>query len=118
MVGINKLPARATSMSFPTEENALKMDLTESPRYKSLNGNWKFSFAPVIEQSIEGFENPDFNVSEWDEIPVPANWELHGYGQAIYTNVIYPFVPVAPPFIPKDDSPVGSYRTNFTVPAN
>ncbi|MET2985592.1 glycoside hydrolase family 2 TIM barrel-domain containing protein [Aureibaculum conchae] len=118
VVGINKLPARATSVSFPDEAMALKGQRVESPRYKSLNGNWKFSFAPVIEQSIQGFENPSFDVSNWDDIPVPANWELHGYGQAIYTNVTYPFVPVKPPYIPKNDSPVGSYRTTFTLPAN
>ena len=117
VTSINKLPARATSMSFPDEATALKANRKVSPRYKSLNGNWKFSFTPVLEESIEGFENPDFDVLEWDEIPVPANWELHGYGQAIYTNVTYPFVPVDPPYIPKDDSPVGSYRTKFTVPS-
>ncbi|MEC3908244.1 glycoside hydrolase family 2 TIM barrel-domain containing protein [Tamlana sp. 2201CG12-4] len=116
VVGINKLPARATSMSFPDEVMALNSERSESPRYKSLNGNWKFSFAPIIEQSVQGFESPKFDVSGWDEIPVPANWELHGYGQAIYTNVTYPFVPVNPPYIPKDDSPVGSYRTTFTIP--
>ena len=118
VVGINKLPARATSMSYKDEAMALNGEPTESPRYKSLNGSWKFSFAPVIEQSIKGFEKPDFDVSGWDDIQVPANWELHGYGQAIYTNVTYPFVPVTPPHVPKDDSPVGAYRTNFTLPSN
>ena len=116
VVGINKLPSRATSISFPSEVMALSGQRSDSPRHQSLNGNWKFRFDPVIEQSIEGFESPDFNVSDWDEIPVPANWELHGHGQAIYTNVRYPFVPVDPPNIPNDDSPVGSYRTTFTIP--
>ncbi len=118
VVSINKMPARATSMSFTDEAEALAGRRENSHRYKSLNGNWKFSFAPIVEESVKGFEQPGFDVSGWDDIPVPANWELHGYGQAIYTNVTYPFVPVDPPNIPKDDSPVGSYRTNFTVPAD
>ncbi len=116
VTGINKLPARATSISFPGESMALKGNRKASPRYKSLNGLWKFNFSPILEKSVKDFHKPEFDVSGWDEIPVPANWELHGYGQAIYTNVTYPFEPVNPPYIPKDDSPVGSYRTTFSMP--
>ena len=115
---VNKLPARVTSISYPNETMALAGDRKESPRYKSLNGQWKFSFAPNIAQSVRDFYKPGYDVSGWDEIPVPANWELHGYGMAIYTNSIYPFVPVNPPFVPEEDSPVGSYRTTFTIPVD
>ncbi len=118
VIGINKLPARATSISFPNQELALAGNRKASPNYKSLNGHWKFHFAPVAEKSIKDFYKQNYDASNWDEIPVPANWELHGYGQAIYTNVTYPFVPVAPPNVPKDDSPVGSYRTTFNIPNN
>lgn len=118
ITGINKLPARATSVSFPNEQLPLTADRKASPRYKSLNGMWKFHFAPIIEQSPEDFYLPAFDASTWRNIPVPANWELHGYGQAIYTNVTYPFVPVDPPNIPQDDSPVGSYRTSFDIPTD
>jgi len=114
----NKQPARATSISFPDEAMALKGNRKSSPRYQSLNGNWKFSFADVVEKSIPDFYKPSYDVSNWKEIPVPANWELHGYGRAIYTNVTYPFTPVSPPNVPKDDSPVGSYRTTFEIPNN
>ncbi|WP_431123726.1 glycoside hydrolase family 2 TIM barrel-domain containing protein [Flagellimonas flava] len=120
VTSINKLPARATSVSFPDEAMALKGDRKASPRYQSLNGTWKFNFAPTVEQGQvhQDFYKTTFDVSTWSGIPVPANWELHGYGRAIYTNVTYPFVPVDPPYVPKDDSPVGFYRTNFTIPAN
>ncbi|MEO0573547.1 MAG: glycoside hydrolase family 2 TIM barrel-domain containing protein [Bacteroidota bacterium] len=118
VVGINKLPARATSMSYSNEALALKGERTESNRYKSLNGLWKFQFSPVLENAIKGFENPSFNDHTWPKIPVPANWELHGFGQAIYTNVTYPFEPVNPPHIPKNDSPVGQYRTDFILPSD
>lgn len=54
-------------------------------------------------------------MSGWDEIPVPSNWQMHGYGIPIYTNVRYPF-PADPPHIPHDYNPVGSYRTEFEAP--
>ncbi|UCF44429.1 MAG: DUF4981 domain-containing protein, partial [Planctomycetota bacterium] len=64
------------------------------------------------------FYKPDYDVNWWDEIPVPSNWELHGYGIPTYTNAAFPFAPVnpKPPHIPHDDNPVGSYRREFTVP--
>ena len=40
-------------------------------------------------------------------IPVPSNWQLHGYDVAQYTNVVYP-IPFDPPYVP-DDTPVGVY---------
>ncbi len=113
--GINRLPARATSYSYATVEEAVKRDFKNSGRYKSLNGDWKFSWAPVPEQAPENFEQPDYDVSDWNSIPVPANWELHGYGTAIYSNIDYPFVPVDPPYTPQDDNPTGSYKTSFTI---
>ncbi len=68
----------------------------------------------------EDFFRPDYDVSGWDETPVPSNWERQGYGTAIYTNTKYPFAPTnpAPPHIPADNNPVGSYRRTFTVPAD
>ncbi len=116
VVEINKLPARATSMSFADETTALQGDLTKSQRYKNLNGVWKFAFSPTVDKAPKGFEKENYDVSSWDEIPVPANWELKGYGQAIYKNVGYPFIPHNYPYILKDDSPVGCYRRDFTIP--
>jgi beta-galactosidase len=116
--GLNRMPAKATSVSFTTEAAALAGELNQTDRYKSLNGNWKFSWAPVPEQAPKDFYHSDFDDSAWKEIPVPANWELEGYGTAIYTNITYPFVPVQPPLVPDDDNPTGSYRTTFMVPDN
>lgn len=113
--GINRLPAKATSVSYSTLAAAKKAERTNSSRYKSLNGNWKFSWAPTPEKSVKDFYKEDFNDNKWKTIPVPANWELHGYGTAIYTNTIYPFTPVEPPFTPLNDNPTGSYRTSFEV---
>ena len=115
MIGYNKLPAHNTSISFPSDADAMKVDIKSSPRYQSLNGNWKFAWAPVPEKAPADFYKEDYKVHDWKEIPVPSNWELQGYGTAIYTNVVYPY-PVNPPFVPKDDNPVGCYRTEFQVP--
>jgi len=118
VIGINKLPARVTSISYKSEENALKGNKNNSERYRSLNGNWKFNWAKTVEESFKEFYKNEFNTSGWKNIKVPANWELEGYGTAIYTNTIYPFVPVNPPYVPVDDNPTGSYVTYFDVPTN
>ena len=112
MIGKNKLPAHNTSISFPNMADAMKVDIKTSSRYKSLNGQWKFAWTPTPESAPPVFYKEDFQDAGWKNITVPGNWELQGYGTAIYTNVEYPF-PANPPFLPKDDDPVGYYRTDL-----
>lgn len=114
--GINRLPAKATSFSFPNENAALQNKKEASGRYKLLNGNWKFNWSPTPKGVPEGFEEPTFNDADWETIPVPANWELLGYGTALYTSVGYTWKPIEAPFTPNDDNPTGAYRTSFEVP--
>ncbi|WP_299212735.1 glycoside hydrolase family 2 TIM barrel-domain containing protein [uncultured Aquimarina sp.] len=116
VISFNRLPSRATSVSYESEKLALITDRKASKRYKSLNGNWKFSWAPVPEKAPLDFHTKEYDDTDWNTIPVPANWELHGYGTAIYSNIRYPFDPVKPPYTPEDDNPTGSYRTTFKVP--
>lgn len=118
MISQNKLAAHATMMTYPSVELALKGEKETSPYFQSLNGNWKFHFEPIADQIPADFSETDFDDKSWGEIPVPGNWELYGHGTAIYTNIPYPFVPVDPPLVPKDDSPVGYYRTEFQVSPN
>jgi beta-galactosidase len=66
----------------------------------SLDGEWQFRLAPA---------------QDWDVLPVPSHWQLHGYGSPAYTNVNFPF-PVEPPHVP-DDNPTGEYRREFDLPA-
>ena len=80
-----------------------------------MNGLWKFNWAPIPEKSPQDFFKQDFDVSGWDDIPVPANWELEGYGMALSPTVPSPFIPVDPPNIPKDDNPVGCYKKEYTL---
>ncbi len=112
--GINRLPARATSYSYPDEQSALAYD-REASRIHLLNGMWKFHFAEDESLAPKDFHSAGYDCSAWDEIPVPSCWEMQGYGYPIYTNIQYPF-PFNPPFIDRDN-PVGSYVHTFKVPS-
>lgn len=114
--GINRLPSKATSYSYPTEELALKNNRESSERFKLLNGNWKFHWSPTPSGVPDGVEKLNYDDADWETIPVPANWELHGYGMARYASEGYTFEPVEPPFTPQDDNPTGIYRTSFEAP--
>ena len=120
MIGLNKEPAHATLTPFGTREQALKGTRAGSPYFKLLNGRWKFHWVKKPGYRPRDFYRLDYDVSGWDDIPVPSNWELEGHGIPIYTNLIYPFSPTNPdpPPIPHDYNPVGSYRMEFTVPAD
>jgi len=113
--GVNRLPARATSYSYADQGAALTCD-REAARIKSLNGTWKFSFSPAVEKAPMDFWKDGYDVSAWNDMPVPSCWEMQGYGYPIYRNTKYPF-PFNPPYICRDN-PVGSYVRTFTVPSD
>jgi beta-galactosidase len=102
-------------MLYSDIETALKADRTNSPFYRSLNGKWKFNWVNKPADRPLDFYKPDYDVSKWKLIPVPSNWQMHGYGIPIYLNSRHPFPP-NPPHIPHDYNPVGSYRRQFTMP--
>jgi len=115
MIGQNKEPAHCALMVYPDARAAMEGTREASPFYKLLNGDWKFNWVRKPGDRPVDFYKLDYDVSNWKEIPVPSNWQMHGYGIPIYTNVTYPF-PKNPPHLPHDYNPVGSYRTTFTVP--
>jgi beta-galactosidase len=115
VIGLNKEPARCTFIPFADRDSVLKNDRTASPYFLSLNGIWKFNWVRKPADRPMDFFTEDFEDSRWQNIQVPGNWELQGFGVPIYTDVDYPF-PANPPRIPHDYNPVGSYRRNFTVP--
>ncbi len=106
---------RASFTPFPTREAAITGRAEDSPRRLSLNGRWRFHWVPRPAERPRDFAEPAFDVSGWDEIPVPSNWELHGYGYPVYRDESYSF-PADPPFVPENDNPVGSYRRDFQIP--
>ena len=115
---INREEPTAVFYRYPTAEMALKhKGWEQSPFYMSLNGSWKFNWVEGVQERPSNFYEVGFDSSEWDNIPVPSNWELQGHGIPIYTNIVYPF-PKNPPFIPHDQNNVGSYLRTFEIPAN
>jgi len=136
VIGINKEPGRATGVSFSTVDDAIKAyDLkiptdafkkwTASPFYQSLNGQWKFHWVKQPSERPVDFYETGYDISGWDTIEVPSNWEVKGYGTPIYSNVTYPHLRQPPKIIgnvrdnytaAKEPNPVGSYRTTFEVP--
>jgi beta-galactosidase len=110
-----KLPARATGFPFEDRVRALAGHSPQSSRCVSLNGEWKFSFSPDADRLPTGFEQPDYDVSSWKSIKVPADWRAEGYDQPRYNNITYPF-PANRPLIPHATNPVGSYRRDLELP--
>jgi len=129
----NKEAAHATLMPFRTVNEALTQKAKQSVYYKSLNGTWKFKWVRKPADRPVDFHKTEYDVSGWDDIPVPSNWELEGYGVPIYVNHQYEFAdykapvsdeikfvekiyPANPGQVPHDYNPVGSYRRTFKVP--
>lgn len=115
---INRQPARAAFMPFGEQEG---------DRTMMLNGMWKFHWVASPELRPADFYRADFDDSAWTDFPVPANWEMHGYGTPIYVSAGFPFK-ADPPRVttaPKKEytayserNPVGSYRREFVLPAD
>lgn len=110
---INRLPARATSYSYPTEADAIADDRAKA-RIQSLNGRWKFKFAEDLSLAPDNFFTPGYDTEGWSEINVPSCWEMEGYGYPIYTNIEYPF-DFNPPLITRDN-PTGCYLKTIRIP--
>ncbi|MFT4969169.1 MAG: beta-galactosidase [Chitinophagales bacterium] len=100
---------------FDTQEDV--RDITENSNYFFLNGGWFFQHSNVPEDRPIDFYQTDFNTDGWNTIPVPGDWQMYGYDYPIYTNWKYPFK-ADKPFVPKDFNPVGSYKKNFSLPAD
>ena len=114
--GINKLPYHAT-LQLPSKQNECKEII-------SLDGRWLFHWSKNPDERPQNFYREDYDVSLWDSISVPGNWQLQGFGKPIYTNISYPFKRERPSVTgepPKDwyaynhRNPVGSYVTFLDV---
>ncbi len=117
VVGLAELPARATFFPFESRELARAGDRRASQRFLDLDGTWSFRWVRNPGERILDFHRPGFDDIDWDRFPVPANWEIHGYGVPIYVNIPYEFEK-NPPFIHHDDNPVGQYRRRVTIPGS
>ncbi|PIE78142.1 MAG: beta-galactosidase, partial [Candidatus Delongbacteria bacterium] len=140
-LGFNKEQPHAWFFSFENTENARKVLPEYSKYWQSLDGNWKFNFAKNPDGRPKDFYKNSYDVSRWDEIPVPSNWNIYGiqkngdlkYGVPIYVNqkVIFEHKVAVDDWkkgvmrTPNKDwttykyrNEVGSYKRSFTIPEN
>lgn len=141
-VAVNKLQPHAWFFSFRNIDEARKVLPENSSYWKSLDGMWKFYWAPNPDERPKDFFHTDYDVSKWDDIKVPMNWNMAGlqrdgknkYGDPLYSNqrVIFQHswqpmndwkggVMRTPPkdwMTYRNRNEVGSYRRTFTVPAD
>ena len=141
-VAVNKQQPHAWFFSFRNIDEARKVLPENSSYWKSLDGMWKFHWAPNPNERPKDFFRTDYDVSKWDDIKVPMNWNMAGlqrdgknkYGDPLYSNqrVIFQHswqpmndwkggVMRTPPkdwMTYRNRNEVGSYRRTFTVPAD
>lgn len=103
---IGTLPDHAYFIPFAKGQDAF-CERVKSKRIEMLNGEWDFKYY----DSIISLDDDFINMSFTEKIPVPSNWQLHGYDKAQYTNVVYP-IPFDPPYVP-DNIPVGIYQRKY-----
>ena len=108
---LNKLPARATLIPYPSAEAALRGEREASPWFHSLNGTWDFKLKACPEEATTAETG---SPEGWALITVPGNWTMQGWGRPQYTNVQMPFKH-EPPHVP-EENPTGIYRTRFRLP--
>ncbi len=114
----NRLPAHSDHVYYPSVEAE---ECGENSFRYSLNGLWKFAYAPNYEVSLKGFEAEDYNCKSWADITVPAHIQMEGYDIPQYVNVQYPWdgrEQIEPGEIPEQFNPVAQYVKYFTVPDN
>lgn len=105
----------AFHIPFLSKDDALKNNTEET--FLLLNGQWKFKWLERPELVPEGFFNPKYKTKKWDEITVPSNWQMEGYGHPKFRNVALTFEN-DPPRIPDYYNPTGCYKRTFTVPSD
>jgi beta-galactosidase len=133
---VNREAAHTLSIPFGTEVDAFNgKSLEESPWYLSLNGVWKFKWAPDPARKPADFHVNTFDDSAWDNIDVPSVWQVYGmrngknWDKPLYVNFRYPFTYTDTYSVMADrpadwtynnniKNPVGSYRRSFTLSEN
>ena len=112
---VNKPLPHTNIIPYSDESGIETLAYQQSDFYRSLNGTWKFRYVDSPSQTPSGFYRNGYDVSKWDDITVPGNIELQGFGIPVYVNVKNEF-PSNPPYAPTDYNPVGCYVTDFEVP--
>ena len=104
---VNTLPSHCYFIPFGKTQDPFS-DRENSQCFELLNGEWGFTYF----DSIIDMDSDFLSIQPEKTIPVPSNWQLHGYDVPQYTNVCYP-ITYDPPYVP-DDIPVGVYTRQYT----
>lgn len=122
---INRLPLHTMHFAYDPNDfpgtGAEYLDKKKSMNYLSLEGTWKFNWVANADQRPTDFYKTDLDDSKWNNIQMPGNWEMLGYGQPEYVNVGFGWrghFDQQPPAVPTKDNHVGSYRREINIPAN
>ena len=118
---INRAPMHSTFFAYEDLESASVSVKEKSANYMTLNGTWKFFWVANADERPTDFYRIGYNDKGWDDMQVPAVWELNGYGDPIYVNVGYAWrnqYKNNPPYVPVEKNHVGSYRKEIIVPAD
>ncbi|MDR0511399.1 MAG: DUF4981 domain-containing protein [Rikenellaceae bacterium] len=125
VVGVGKEPPRTAFMSYESEAAALAAlrspctDYAASRYYRLLNGTWKLYYVDSWRKLPANITDPAVATDDWRNVEVPGNWELQGFGEAVYVNQPYEFAthdPV-PPLLP-EANPVGVCRRDVEIPSD
>ncbi|MDO4903409.1 MAG: glycoside hydrolase family 2 TIM barrel-domain containing protein [Limosilactobacillus sp.] len=123
---VNQLPAHSDHRYYG-DYDEYKQD--RSHFVQSLDGEWQFKFAPNPSERQEDFYDPAAQWTGYDEIKVPSEIELNGYGQIQYINTLMPWegktyrrpaytingADQAGSFSKAKDNTVGMYRKVFDL---
>lgn len=118
---VNRAPMHTNFFAYENTELATEGLKEKSDNFMTLNGLWKFFWVKNADARPTDFWKVDFNDKGWDQLQVPAVWELNGYGDPIYVNIGYAWrnqYTNNPPYVPVEGNHVGSYRREITVPAD
>ena len=122
---INRLPLHTMHFAYDPNDfpgtGAEYLDKKKSMNYLSLEGTWKFNWVANADERPTDFYKTDLDDSKWNNIQMPDNWEMLGYGQPEYVNVGFAWrghFDQQPPAVPTKDNHVGSYRREINIPSN
>ena len=122
---INRLPLHTLHFAYDPNDfagtGAEYLDKKKSMNYLSLEGTWKFNWVANADERPTDFYKTDLDDSKWNNIQMPGNWEMLGYGQPEYVNVGFGWrghFDQQPPAVPTKDNHVGSYRREINIPSN
>ena len=122
---INRLPLHTLHFAYDPNDfpgtGAEYLDKKQSMNYMSLDGTWKFNWVANADERPTDFYKTDLDDSKWNNIQMPGNWEMLGYGQPEYVNVGFAWrghFDQQPPAVPTKDNHVGSYRREINIPSN